>query len=465
MANESATNGRVRMEIDLEPVVMSGEATGRLGFDREAARRAQRQNVATSFVGIPANATDGRMIPWYASANNEPDYLVHLAKENPILIGLLTTMASIAYGRGLSLMRDGQPVPLDQWPDEVRDFYERTDMDAIVYDLFFSQYILGNGFAQIIFNRGSRLAEVPKRIVDLYHISPETVRAALPRDTGDPIRHYYISPTWAKELGKNLTVPKVRAFNRRDFYDADGQFSREVGFASVLWHFKRRIPGFPHYAPPRWYGGRRTIELHNHIPTWHISNIINLFGARVVVYVSEDYLRTMMNETNPATKNPYTRNEVKKIISDKVRDHMTNPENVGRTIVLEHGFDHQGKQVKHVTIETVNLEVKDESYIGLIDKLNEAVTSGTGVDPSIAGIILQGKLSSGSEKRNAWNLEMMKAFFEQKQLLKLPTFIHRFNEWPAEYTWGFVPHPAMVTASVNPSGMDDDPETDEPPTP
>ncbi|MEL6851797.1 MAG: hypothetical protein AAFP92_24960 [Bacteroidota bacterium] len=455
MANKSGTRNRgLKTDISF-PISLIGDGTT-VNFDRNRSSSCENGTYHLSPINIPPNPGSEEIIPWFKGSNNEPEYLLKLIEGNPILLGLLVTKVAIMYGRGLALFRrEGKklnPISWDEYPDEIRDFWEFNELDQVAYDLLLDHEMLGNAFSKIIFNAGSMKAS--STITEIHRIDPVRIRA-LKKKEGKDISSFVISPTWSKKMvvDQKDTIPK---FNRRDFYEKM-KFQYETKLKSTLFHLKRNLPGHPHYAIPTWYGGTKFTELHNHIPSWHLSNIMNMFGARVIVSVSDTYIKQMTARPKPGGENDerYTEEEVKDEIVAMVKNYLTNPENVGKSLILRHGFDHQMKPVEHITIKSIKLDIKDDAYKGLIEKLNEVVTSGVGIDPSIAGIIMQGKLSSGSEKRNAWNIELMKSWSTQGMILKPLRFIHKFNKWDPDLVWGFDPHPALVTADENKSGIED----------
>lgn len=462
MVNGYDTKERVSLDVYLE----AGSTPNRLSYDKERGDIKQDGMYYTAFSSTPTNSTHDLLISWYANGNNEPETLISLLRNNPILLGLIVVKCSIMYGRGLCLYRkEGATLTKlerEEWPEQIRDFYEYNELGTLAYESMMDHEMIGNAFQEVIFNRGSSLA--PKRIIELNRISPENVRAALPRQKRGSIRHYYLSPTWNQYPIRLHELDKIRAYNRRDFYNEGMKFTRDVNFSKVLFHLKRNLPGFPHYAIPGWYGGRKWVELHNHVPQWHISNIINMFGARVIFSVSTEYLQMKMSQIKPGTSPPrqYTEKEVQDELTKLVNDYLTNPENVGRTMMFKHGFDQNMNPVDHIIIKTIQLDLKDDAYKDLIDKMLEVVTSGIGIDPSISGIIMNGKLSSGSEKRNAWNIEVMKAFFIQEKSLEPIRFIHKFNRWDENLVWGYEPHPALVSTDKDTSGMQDNDPDPEP---
>lgn len=414
-------------------------------------------------VATKHNFYDPDLIEWYKGENNEPIYLMRLISDNPTLMGLLLTKCTILHGQGLKLMewQDGKlmPVPEPDWPEEIRDFFDYNQLDWLSYQGFIDHEFVGNFFWQLRFSAGSSLTKKKIKRVDRFY--PETVRAYKPADQRAAIQEYAVAPTWDNYEPDSLL--KIKAFDRRSFFNADTMKlePHSGNHTQLIYHGKRHLPMYPAYAPPHWYGARIHIELQNEIPRWHINNIINQFGARVKVSVSTRYIQKKLTEINPETTKHYTMDEVKGSIAAMVRDYLTNPENVGKVMMSSHEWDHQGKPLHDIIVETIKLDIKDDAYTALEETINNKITSSVGVQAALASLVTDKGMSSGSELTQAWNIEAAKARSTQKLILDVINFIHRYNGWDSKYTWAF-PNPSLVTQDIAKGGMIPAPSTPQP---
>ena len=412
-----------------------------------------------SFLNIPSNFADQRVIQWYEPHNNEPEYLMRLISENPVLLGLILTKCSILHGDGLSLMKRDEsgkkvPVPMEDWPEEIREFYEYNELDTWSYQSFCDFETLGNAFPHIIFTKGSK--RFPKKVGEINRIPPDCVRALRPKNHFSDIDQYIVSSKWEELInGENLI--RLDAYKRKAFYENRKFVAGSTKAASVLWHIKRNLPGYPFYGIPHWYGARYYVEMQNEIPLLHIANIINQWGARMQVSVSRKYIDSRRALVNPETKMKYTDREIKEEISKTIRDLFTKPENTGRSIVSAHDFDHQGRILKDFVIEMIKVDIKDDAYSKLEELIHSKITSSVGVQAQLASLITEKGMSSGSEMTQAWNIEVTKARTTQKMVLKPIEFIHKYNGWSKEYSWGFV-NPFLVTKDIDKAGIVEQPQ-------
>lgn len=424
-----------------------------------------------SLIDIKKNWTSDKVIDWFGPDNNEPEFMMKLIADNPTLLGLLLTKCTILHGQGLHLFKiedDGKRrlLPFHNWPSEIQDFYELNDLDSQTHRMFCDHEFLGNYFTSFRFTQGSSRSR--KRIAMMDTVSPICIRALKPPKDTDPIKRYGIAPTWQETETQHMSsltdLIEVGAYDRKAFYDQKFKFIPGGGdWSQLIYHGKREIPGFPAYAIPHWYGARYHIELQNEIPKWHIANIINMWGARLKVSVSHNYIKSRMALINPDTDKNYTEEEVSTAISEMIRDLFTNPENVGRSLLSGHLTDHQGRIHEDIIITPIKFELKDDAYTALEPIINSKITSAVGVQAALAAMITDGKgMSSGSEQTQAWNIEAAKAINTQKMILKPLMFIHKYNGWDNRLTWGF-PNPSLVTKDIAKEGIiNKTPETKDP---
>lgn len=416
---------------------------------------------------VKANATSEITWPWYEGNNNEPEYLIGLLRDNPTLLGLIFTKVNIMYGSGPQLMErqeDGslKAVPRDAWPQVIEDFYEYNALDDLMYQCLLDMEMLGNFFVEMIWKKSSIIVKEAKPLlIELNRITPELVRAkknikttkVKPTSSRHRITHYVVLPDW--EEGDISTGVMLPAYNRRSFFNADRVFEPlKTGYKNALYHGKQPLACFNVYAIPQWYGARAHIELQNEIPHWHIANIINQFGARLMISVSEDYLRKKSNLVNPDTNKKYTADEIKAEIQDMVKTTFTDPKNVGKALLTRHVFDHQGRPMKDIIVEPINFERDDARYTALEPIINDKITSSVGVPSHLASLNTSQGMSSGSELTQAMNIEKEKAHKARERVLKVINFVLRYNGWDEnrKYSWGFH-DPVMVTKDQDKRGI------------
>ena len=445
---EHASGIKIEEVVDLAfGASLEGEAGKRYQF--RTGETIEPIGLRRTIESVKKNWYDQKLYPWYSGQNNEPEYLMRLITDNPTLMGLVLTKCTILYGEGPTLMRGTEPVPQNEWPEEIQDFFRYNRMADLIHSAFVDHEFLGNFFLDMRFTAGS--SQTARKLAEVNRVSPECVRAYKPDDHFAPIRRYAVASAW--DLDKPPDMVEVPAYQHRNYFDVNRRFVPGApGPGRVIWHGKRVIPAFPVYSPPHWYGARYHIELQNEIPRWHIANILNMFGARVMVSVSQTYIQEKMQAINPATQQKYTPVEIRTEISKMVRDLFTKPENAGKVLLTKHLFDHQGRPLKDIVVESIKVETKDDAYEALEDNINNKITSSVGVQAALASLVTDKGMSRGSELTQAWTVEAAKARRVQRLVGEVLEFIHAYNGWDPAYTWAF-PNPSLVTQDLARGGM------------
>lgn len=429
-----------------------------LRADRDRGQAPVNNIYSAGLASVDKNGSPAEILPWYDGLNNEPEYLIKIVTDNPVALGLLFTKAQIQHGTGLGLytLEAGElrRLPRESWPEEILNFFEYNDLNGWAMGSMLDEALLGNFFSQLIFSKGSSLS--PKKVVRVNRIDPTLVRALQPskRRNDRAIKEYVLAETW-KDLRTITGLKKIRAYNRRDFHNPNtlAFTPHQSKYAEILWHGKMSLPGFPVYVPPRWYGARKSGELQNEIPHWHIANIVNMWGIRMRVSVNEEYIQSKLNTINPDTGENYKEEEIKKEIRDKFQDYCTSPQNVGKVMLDTFYYDPGQKEPRRgFIIDHIKIDLSDEAYTKISALTNSAFTSAWGVNPNLADVITTKGMSSGSEQTQAWNIQNAKSSYPRAMILQLLKFIHDFNGWGKEYYWGFE-NPNLVTKDLSITGQ------------
>jgi hypothetical protein len=404
---------------------------------------------------IPSNATHQQFEPWFTGGNNETAYLMHLLTNNPLVLGLIITKCDILRGRRLALFdknekdSKGRPaiVELDEYP-EIQDFYEYNDLNQWAYDAFMHHETVANAFSEGIFSKGS--SQNDRQLIELATITPECVRAVRDKGVRKRIHHYGVSAQWSGGIIQK-EVERIPAYDRKAFYNANREFQRSGHPNSVMFHMKRNLPHFPIYAVPRWYGARHWLETQNMVPIFHKSNLANMFGLRMQMNISRASIERMMAAGDGTAGSTYTEKEVlNKLAADSTK-FFTNPNNAGKSLASAYELDDRGNVIKDLFFDKISVDMNDSAYSGLDSMMSQSVTSSMGTSPSLAGVITNNNLPSGSEQRYAWNIEVVKGAYIRDLILQPIRFAHKYNQWPSNLEWGFE-QDVMVTADQDANG-------------
>lgn len=214
-----------------------------------------------------------------------------------------------------------------------------------------------------------------------------------------------------------------------------------------------------YYPIPVWWGGWEWIELANQIPQFHKNNIQNGYNIRWHIQIPNDYFLDYEKYQSAVTESEKAeilkdQQEKEQAFMDDVNEFLAGLANVGRTLFTKYEFDKGlGKEYPGIKITALSYDMKDEALLKLFERSNTANTSAQGIHPSLAGIETQGKLSSGTEIRNAFLMWLIiNTPLPRKKLLSPLDLVARVNGWPADLRFGIRDY-ELTALSTDPSGM------------
>jgi hypothetical protein len=375
------------------------------------------------------------------SKNKEPELILKLIQNNNITPAILATKAKFVVGNGIVLFEEEvtegkTSVKMVDYPDVLAEL-KRLDINEHLYRMALDLEYFGNSYIEFIPNI------MHNKILLIGHQDATLVRAGKKTEE-DKIPHFFLCGNWKKpvydETGKTGNVIKVKGYNASRGADWRGELGDKF-----MYQAREYTPGFPYYSIPSWYGSAKWIELANVIPNWHLSGIKNGYNLRYFVEISEAVLAKIPMEK---------RAEVKEKIQDELDARLAGEENVGKAIFnfMEHSIFNE-KGVLRIT--PMQAALNDDAFNVLFGSSNQAITSGMAIDPSLCGIETQGKLSSGGEKRIAYEMWLRsQAPRPRAILLKVLQIISEYNGWDKIYPklqFGFK-NVELVTLDKNPTG-------------
>lgn len=386
--------------------------------------------VSFAAVGTDRLEADGNTMPnargwvdWYRNSRNlEPDDIISLLVANNINPGILDTIRDFIIGSGVKLYQnmytDGK---LDrklldpQQYAAVSEWLEATGVDDVMSYLCKDILWFGNCFPSLIYTKD-------KKIYGVKHIDATTVRSGV-MDDFQHVDAFFICDDWAKPTydernPKDGNVRLVKGYDR---------MAAEKGYPQAIWHLKDYMPGYPYYSLPSWHGAKNWIKLANEIPKWHLGGIQNGYNIKYHIQIPLSYFQQFPEEKRQAEKER---------LRASMDEWLSGAENANKSFV---SFIAQNSvETDRWKIEPINVKLNDAAFTTLFEQSNMAMTSAHGIHPTLAAVETQGKLSSGSEMRNAALIYMtLKTPRIRRILLKWLYEVKRINGWAKEIEFGF----------------------------
>ena len=197
----------------------------------------------------------------------------------------------------------------------------------------------------------------------------------------------------------------------------------------------------------------------NFIAPFHKANLQNGYNIRWHCEIPADYFLdyeeynlSATDEEKAVVKNKAQEAEQK--FMDDVNQFLAGIAHAGRAVWTKYELDRAlGKDYPGVKIKALDYDMKDESLLKLFEKSNTANISSQGIHPTLANIETQGKLSSGTEIRNAFLMWLIiNTHRPRKMMLKPLELVKKVNGWPAEIHYAIRDY-ELTALSSNDAGM------------
>ena len=400
----------------------------------------------------------GTIAAW-GKSNDYPQKVLEMAKKNGSTARGISFNRKAHYGNGLVLMhldatndgkQDVKVVPLTSQPDiaaffsrsQMPRFWKETIADLEWWSIAFPEYILSNDYTKI--NRVKRhkaawcrfevMNEDTGNIENLY-ISEKFGKATVAVDSKFvatvPLIDSYWSPEEVKEYCK---ANKIHRFVRPIFYP----LIDEAYYPESEWHA---------VVKSGW------LEIANNVPEWVMNMFKNQVSIKYHIEIDERYYEKLFeNEWSNFTNERRMEERGKTVAA--INEHLSKPENAGKSIQTMMFENHNGEQVSAVKITTIDDKYKEGVYLPQAEAANSEILFALGVDPSLIGAgIPGGKLGagSGSDKNAAFNI--VNALFKtnRETTLEVFDFIRDYNLWDSTITAAFE-NTILTTLDKNPTG-------------
>lgn len=339
----------------------------------------------------PHRDTAYKMIPW-GSDNQFPQELLKLIIDNPSVPGILAFKklicinSNISYFRYILQEQGGKKVKAEDesLESELDDYFKLLQVNDYLETSALNFFYFANNFIEVIRdNQNKKTVSIKALDASLCRISKDKTKVLVFKNNYDLTKKI-----WAREIPLYAQSAKQKVF---------------------CIHQKDKIPGSPIYGIPTWVGATNWIRFVNNIPVYKLKLIQNGFGAKFHIQYPADYFEEVYSEeyTNPQTNKPYTaQDRAKKEIELKERltKFLSGPRNAGKTFITAFQKDEMGKKLDGWEINPIQDMTEYKAFLEDLNASNSQILAAFNFFGSISGIVTEGKLSSGSEARNHFNI-------------------------------------------------------------
>lgn len=312
--------------------------------------------------------------------------------------GILGKIAGLQWGQGPRLYEDAV--------DETNNrFYRRwlvdgrlqAELEAWDYETFLHRCLVDlthmqGFFVKFIRSRAPRVG-LPGRIVRLEHVPYQTARLVYP-PAGEKEPH--------QVMVGDFPFPDPAYTYTYPVFDPADPFRHRV---SVRYY---NIYSFckPWMSTPRFLGAFKWLELAGGLAPLLLAYNANASAISLHIESPQKYwddAEARIKEICARTGEPYSARmleEFKDAAMEKFAGNIAGKENVGKYMHTTKFWNDEARAFEGWTVQPVDKKIKDyiDAQIEISNKADAAATSGFGLDPVLANLIIENKLSSGSEK-------------------------------------------------------------------
>ena len=193
----------------------------------------------------------------YGEDNDYFKYLIDRYNGSPTNNAVVSGVIDMIYGQGIDAT-DSSKNPEGYM--QLRKLIKDEELKKVINDY----YMLGNGAFQLIYNQNKT------KIVEVYHMPVECLRAEKCNDEGE-VEAYYYAYDWS-EVRSKKGVERIPAFGYG-----------EQGDKVEILYFRPYRSGSYYYSPVDYQGALPYAELEGEVANYHINNIKNGLAPSMIV--------------------------------------------------------------------------------------------------------------------------------------------------------------------------------------
>lgn len=334
--------------------------------------------------------------------------LVQLLEDNNLGLSVLRRQRGLQYGQGLGIYqvnRENSRHDVEWIEDKnIEGWLAQWDYEEYLINVLMDLLIKQEYYTKIYRNRAPRVGGTAK-VAALEHVGFADCRRQWP-DVKGRIANIFVAD-WREgepqQMARYPVFDPAKATNMR----------RE---AYMLWtSFYQAGRGPKTHVVPGYYGSRKWMQRSNVAPEILKAQTDNGMNIKWHIISPQSYWDTKREilQDQCKQKNVAYKEEMLEDLKDEILRGLSNVlsgvENVGKFFHSEAVMQELGvgkQEVLKWEIEPIDMKVKDftEAQINISNHAHGATASGMGLHPSLANIMVDGKLASGSEMLYAYKL-------------------------------------------------------------
>lgn len=345
--------------------------------------------------GEPVTVAGVRVVPW-GPDNNMPNAIRDLLEKNNLGPGILDRKTGLLYGQGPMLyrVRIENNERIQEWleDDEIQQWLDSWDYKEYIRNNLVEYTHMNGHFTKYYMGKGVRIGRPWVQRLESLHSGE--ARLVWPDDDSRRLENV-----------KEFLTGDFESFRSRTFrkYPKFDKWNPTKYETAVKYHSMRSF-GRSMYAISCFYGSVPWLENANNLPEIirHLNE--NMIAAAYVVHSPQEYwnqkreLIMTMHEDWDEAKIQKEMERLKDELTEIIADVMAGKKNAGKFFSCVDFMDDLG-HTQSWKIEPIEMNI--DKYIEAQAKISRiadsSTTSGFGLSPALANIIIDGKSDSGSQ--------------------------------------------------------------------
>lgn len=382
---------------------------------------------------VPKDENTSEKVAYWGDENDFPQKVIEDAELSTELPALLDWKARVLQGRRVLPF-------IENYDDESGDFkYTFVDDEEIrefLNQLTTKRYFreaatdfkwFWNVFPELI------KSESGDKIVQIVAADASFCRWSKMNNKGK-IERCYINANWP-----DAKVDDPETIDRKviDIYAKDpiGDLKKDRATTNIIYPITYPSPGKVYYQLAPWNGYRTSgwQKIAQSVPKSKAKMTAHLLSAKYILQIPFGYWPAIYKDWEKLK--PEEQLEKKKAKVKEINDKLTGDENAGKTILVEVGFDANGKEIPGWKIEPIKGHEVNKEQLEDSREASEHLMRALGVDPTLVGDGPGKKMGggSGSDKRIAFNITVALMQPYRDVILEPLYFIADYNGWLQKY--------------------------------
>lgn len=345
--------------------------------------------------GDPVNVAGVQVVPWGLD-NNMPNAIRDLLEKNNLGPGILDRKTGLLYGQGPMLyrVRIENNERIQEWleDDEIQQWLDSWDYKEYIRNNLVEYTHMNGHFTKYYMGKGVRIGRPWVQRLESLHSSE--ARLVWPDDDSRRLENVKEYLTGDFDSFRNRTFRKYPKFDK--WHPTQHE-------TAIRYHCMRSF-GRSMYAISCFYGSVPWLENANNLPEIirHLNE--NMIAAAYVVHSPQEYwnqkreLIMTMHEDWDEAKVQKEMDRLKDELTETIANVMAGKKNAGKFFSCVDFVDADG-HTQSWRIEPIEMNI--DKYIEAQAKISRiadsSTTSGFGLSPALANIIIDGKSDSGSQ--------------------------------------------------------------------